>query len=178
MAEFGDVVGEFKAAKPPEKALIIGGVIAVVLIALYLKNKSSGVSGGTPAVAGSGSPAAGGIQTVPGQGGGSVPILPPGLNPIFGPGGDLLGYQPAPTQPTTVTTTAAGANYNPFTPIYGQTPKGFSSQNLHQNIHGIQYTIVQGPGRVWGVPGNISLQEARQTPIGQAPGQKVLLYSG
>jgi hypothetical protein len=117
------------------------------------------------------------MQTVPTASGGSVPILPPGLNPVYNPTtGDILGFQAQPTQPTTVTSTAAG--YNAFSPIWGKAPAGFNSANLHQNIHGMPWTIVQGPGRTWGVPGYISLAEARQTPIGPGPGQKTLLYSG
>ena len=179
MAEFGDVVNEFKQAKPAEKTMIVLGIGAVIIIALYLHNKSTS-AGGTP-VGGTAAPSnAGGIQTVPTASGGSVPILPPGLTPIFDSMGNLLGYQPQPTQSTTVTTTAAGSNnYNPFTPLYGQAPKGFNTATLHQNIHGLPYTVVAGPlGRTWGVPGNETLAEAQQTPIGQAPGQKVLLYSG
>jgi len=129
MAETGDLIKEFKEAKPPEKTVIIVGIIAVIGIAwyLYAKNKAGSTSPyetGTPASPGSqqaGYPAVGSAGT---------PVLPAGVNPLYDPNGNLIAFQnpgsnAGPplsngTQPTTIA-------QNPGPPLMGQPPNWYTA---------------------------------------------------
>jgi hypothetical protein len=95
MAETGDLLHEFKSAKPPEKAVIVMAVLAVggIGIYLYMKNKgasTSATSTGDPnnTTQTSGYPTANG-----------VPILPPGVTGQYDPNGNLIGYSSGPAAP-------------------------------------------------------------------------------
>lgn len=120
MANAGDVIDEFKHAKPPEKAVIIGVIVLVVGIAIYWRSKIAS-SATTTTTVGNGGPTAssggGSASTLPSvnTSNGQVPILPSGTNPVYSPGGNLVGYQqgggssptattsPTPTLTTTMT---------------------------------------------------------------------------
>lgn len=102
MAEAGDLIKEFKGAKPQERAIIIIVIIAIVGIAIYWRSKTMSATGQGGPTASTGGPASP-YPTVPS---GSVPVLPSGTNPVYGPSGDLVGYQqgggsPSPTQTST-----------------------------------------------------------------------------
>jgi hypothetical protein len=99
MAETGDLIQEFKNAKPPEKAVIIGGVVAIVGIAWYLHSKSQASQGAT----GQGDQSATQSQVSgwPTVGPNQTPVLPQGYNPIFDPSGNLVGYGPSTPTPST-----------------------------------------------------------------------------
>lgn len=90
MADTADLIGEFKQAKPPEKALIIVVILAVIGITVYLYKKGGG--GGTPATWTQGAPTTqqSGYPTV---GSAGTPVLPSGVNPIFDPNGNLIAFQ-------------------------------------------------------------------------------------
>jgi len=92
MAETGDLISEFKQAKPPEKIIIVTAVIAVIGVALYLFNKSKSGSSATPADYTSGAPTA---QTAgyPSVGANQTPVLPSGVNPLYDPNGNLVAFQ-------------------------------------------------------------------------------------
>ena len=101
MGVFEDTYEELKKAKPPEKALIIGGALAIVGVALYLHSKSSSAQpfqAATPASSGQQSGAqSGGWGTV---GPNQTPILPGGYCPQYDPNGNLVDYAPCGTTPT------------------------------------------------------------------------------
>ena len=174
MGVLGDTLDEFKKASPQEKIFIVGGAIAAIAIALYIRNQSQA---GTPTTASSGAPStslqSGGIQTVPGPNSSQVPILPSGLNPIFDNQGNLLGYQPI-TQGTIAPGPSGGVNppttppaFNPRAP---QLPFGTKIPNQmgsNYTYNGTTYTIVPGPnGLIYGAVGKMSAQQAQQTPLG------------
>lgn len=179
MGVLGDTIDEFKKASNTEKVFIVGGVVAAVAIMLYVRNQAGGASsGGTPVSSGtglqSGGGGGGGIQTVPGPNSSNVPILPPGLNPIFDSSGNLLGYQPIqqgplPTNPIS----HPPASFNPRIPAVPQGTKVPSRLGDIFNFQGTQYTIVPGPGGIiYGAVGKMSPQQAQNTAIG--PGKYVL----
>ncbi len=106
MAETGDLINEFKQAKPAEKVVIVVGVLAVGGVAFYLYRKGqaqAAVSSNT------GAPVA---QTAGYPMAGNTPVLPSGVNPLYDPNGNLIGFQnppppgstppPAPFTPPTV----------------------------------------------------------------------------
>ena len=175
MGVLGDTLDEFKHASKTEKVFIVGGVAAAIAIMLYVRNQASG-SQGSPGVGGSGSAASlqgssaqGGIQTVPGPNSSQVPILPPGLNPIYDGLGNLIGYQPI-TQgqlPPAQTPPLPSTPFNPRSPAlpYGTTvPSKLGDLFSYQ---GTQYTIVPGPsGIIYGAVGKMTPQQAQNTPIG------------
>lgn len=116
----GDLGNEWKTAKPPEKVMIVGAIVAVIFIALYLHGKSqapnqpgaqdtSGLSG-IPANFQQGAP--GGTP-----GGGSTPAPAPAPTPAPKPPTPISGPTKAPVskQPTTVTKTYAGGTKKPST---------------------------------------------------------------
>lgn len=91
----GGIFDEWKKASPKEKLFIGGAIAAVLLIMLYMYNKSKGRSGGVPAGGAGTGGGGGGIQTVPTSSGGQVPILPTGLCPVYNPiTGSLESYAP------------------------------------------------------------------------------------
>ena len=175
MGVLGDTLDEFKQAKPPEKVFIIGGAAAVVAIMLYVHSKGSAA---TPAqgATGAATPGAGmggGIQTVPTASGGQVPILPPGLTPIFDSLGNLIGYQPttSPGTPNSGSGTGTGTvglgSFNPFKPQLPQGTKLPMQAGSFFTYNGTTFTIVPGDqGRTWGAVGKMSLKQAQNTPIG------------
>jgi hypothetical protein len=166
MGVLGDTLTEFKSAKPTEKIFIVGGVIAVLGVAWYIHSQNAAnaspaqaATGASSSLQGNGAtPAGGGIQTVPTASGGSVPILPPGLIPIFDSSGNLLGYQPTsgsnPT--TTVTSTAPTPPKATGGPLIASGQyKGPSFSNLKPNTYynygGTNYLLsTGGGGRLYG----------------------------
>lgn len=187
MGVLGDTMNEFKQAKTPEKVFIVGGAVAVVAVMLYVHNQSTGT--GSPAQGATGASltgggtggGAGGIQTVPTSSGGSVPILPPGLQPIFDSLGNLLGYEPVST-PTTGTTNSGSASgtgtvqpkaFNPHAPQLPQGLKIPAQLGALFTYNGTTYTVVPGSGGIiYGAVGKMSPQQAQNTPIG--PGKYVI----
>lgn len=93
MAEAGDIIQEFKHAKPAEKGLIVAAIIGIVGIAWYLHAKSAGsaspAQGSTTGTSG-GTTSQSGLQTFPY---GSTPVLDNSGNPVA-----VVG--PPPTTPT------------------------------------------------------------------------------
>lgn len=175
MGIFADTYDEIKKASPTEKVFIIGGAAAVVAIALYIHNQSGGaapVQGATGASlqGGSSGGGGGGIQTVPGPNSSNVPILPPGLQPIFDNMGNLLGYQPTSPAPTGGGTTTPPSNPFVFNPRAPQLPQGTKVPSQLGSLfayNGTTYTIVPGPnGVIYGAVGKMSAQQAQNTPIG------------
>lgn len=176
MGVLGDTLDEFKKASPQEKIFIGGGVIAAIAILLYVRSQnasSSPAQGATGAslTGGSGGGGGGGIQTVPGPNSSSVPILPPGLNPIFDSSGNLLGYQPI-TQGQIPPTTTPPPTSNPiaFNPRAPQLPFGTKVPSQMGSLftyNGTTYTVVPGPnGIIYGAVGKMTSQQAQSTPIG------------
>lgn len=116
----GDLTNEWKTAKPPEKVMIVGAIVAVIFIALYLHGKSkapnqpgaqdtSGLSG-IPANFQQGAP--GGTP-----GGSSTPAPAPTPKPPASTGTPKPPTKaPVNKQPTTVTKTYAGGTKKPSTP--------------------------------------------------------------
>jgi hypothetical protein len=150
MGVIGDTVGEFKKAGTGEKIFIIGGGLAALAIALYLRGQSKSSTGGTPVASTTGSTgmSTGGIQTVPTSSGGNVPILPPGLNPIFDNSGNLLGYQPIQQQPAPITNPTGGGNtIIPF----GSLPSDIPWKTGQKVTYGGKtYTMnIGAQGRIW-----------------------------
>src|SRR5260221_8441703 len=93
-----NLMDEFKNAKPPEKVVIVVGVLAVVGVAFYLYKRGTAASTSTPS-ASAGSPAGGQMAGYPMAG--SNPVVPNGTNPLFDPSGNLIGWQnPPPPGPT------------------------------------------------------------------------------
>lgn len=171
-------MGEFKKASPQEKIFIVGGGLAALAIALYIRSQSSASGAGSPAQGATGASltgggtSGGGIQTVPGAGTGQVPILPPGLQPIFDNAGNLLGYQPI-TQSTPVTPASPPAS--PWNPIIPASSNFSYKEYGQQYVNGQLYTVGGGSqGRVYGVPGSVDKATFEKTPI--ALGQKIVLY--
>ncbi len=135
MAETGDLIREFKDAKPPEKTVIIVGIIAVIGIAwyLYAKNKA-----GSASPYQSGTPASPGSQQAgyPSVGSAGTPVLPSGVNPLYDPNGNLVAFQnpgsnagpplSSGTQPPTMTDTTQtyGIPTNWYTQLLGKIPYG------------------------------------------------------
>lgn len=92
MAETADLIKEFKNAKPPEKAVIILGVVAVGGVAFYLWRKGNTAAATTTAAQGqTGGQQAGFPTTASG-----IPVLPSGVNPVFDPNGNLIAFEPQP----------------------------------------------------------------------------------
>jgi hypothetical protein len=169
MGIFSDTYDEFKKASPAEKIFIVGGGAAVIAIALYIRSKggqptpAQGPTGATLQGAGGGI-GGGGIQTVPGPNAGQYPILPPGLTPIFGPDGGLLGYQPI--QQGGILAPGPSGGVNPPSPppgvagiTYPLIPsgqyKGPSFSNLKAGTYytygGVKYLLSTGSsGRLYG----------------------------
>ena len=174
MGVLGDTLDEFKQAKTPEKVFIVGGGVAVVAIMLYVHSKSSAATPtqGATGAGLTGGGTGGGIQTVPTGGGGQVPILPPGLQPLYDALGNLIGYQPitSPGTPNSGSGTGTGTvQTNSFNPYSPQLPYGTKVPTQSGSLfayNGTTYTIVQGPGRTWGAVGKMSLNQAQNTPIG------------
>lgn len=109
----GDATEEFKKLPPAGKIAVVAGFILVAGIGYYEYNKSKSTSSG---VSGQASPStdlsgAGANQypTVPGGNTGQVPVLPGGLQPLYDPQGNLIGFEPTGTSGTTTTgTTGTG----------------------------------------------------------------------
>ncbi len=91
MGEFGDVTREFKEAKPAEKTVIIVGILAVVGIVIYIHIKNQGTA---PASGATGNTGAAPTSGWPSVGANNTPVLPPGVNPVYDPGGNLIAFQP------------------------------------------------------------------------------------
>ena len=129
MGVLGDTAEEFKKAKTPEKVLIIGGSIAVLGIALYLRSKSSQSQGAT----GTGGPAA------PTSGWGTVgpnqtPIEPGGYCPDFDPNGNLIGFKPCGTAPAPTPTPTPTPKPKPAPPPK-KDDKETKAQQAWENAH-------------------------------------------
>jgi hypothetical protein len=186
MGETGDILQEFKNAKPPEKAVIVLGGLAVVGIGIYLYTKGNAAASAANAATGSTSATgqAAGYPTANG-----VPVLPGGTNPLYDPNGNLVGYQ---NQPTT-------GNQGPTGPQGPAGPGGSPGhpQNWFTNVLGkIGYNATIRPGgldnngqRFWiGKTGNSSLfyapwgstiQQGAQGRVWiTVPGQKQQLLTG
>jgi len=190
MGVLGDTVNEFKKASKTEKVFIVGGALAVLAIALYIRQQSQAgksATGPTGATL-TGGVGGGGIQTVPGPNQSTVPILPAGLTPLFDAMGNLIGYQPLPTQTTPslpiqqgilgtspgvsswtiggIPATVGGLG-RPLLPQGTKIP-----QSGQYNYQGQTYTVVPGAGgRTWGVPGTMPAAAAAASPT------KVLLIA-
>ena len=146
MGVMEDTIGEFRKAKPGEKALIIAGSLAVLGVALYLHSKSNAAQpyqAATPASSGTGTgSSSSGWGTV---GPNQTPILPGGYNPIYDPNGNLVGYGPTPTPTPTPTPPPPSSNLCPpgvFCTSYG---------------HGSSGKIVKTPtgGPLWAGPSGV-----------------------
>lgn len=103
MAEGFNPVEEFKKAKPPEKVVIVLGVVAVAGLALYLIMRSS--RGGATSANDSASGSTGQTAGFPSAGG--VPVLPSGTSPIYDPNGNLVAFQ-NPVSGTSTSTSVPG----------------------------------------------------------------------
>lgn len=115
MGAVGDIVGEFKQARPPEKILIVGGVVAVAIIAYVIYRRGQAQSAQSATTSGTPGQQQGGIPSVS-LGNGQVPLLPSDVKPIFDNAGNVIGFQQSPTQTPTSTTP-------PTTPNPVGTPK-------------------------------------------------------
>lgn len=155
MGESGDLIKEFKEAKPPEKAVIVIGVLAVAGVAYYLWQKGQSQAASSPVQTASGQVA--GYPTVGANG---TPVLPSGVNPLYDPNGNLVAFQnPGATTPP-VTTPPAGGTGGTSTPV-----------NWYTNILGkLGYNAKITPGgydangqRFWVGSGNSNMFYA---PIG------------
>lgn len=129
MAEAGDILQEFHHAKPPEKVVIVVAVLAIGGIAIYLIwNRNQANAAGAAGAAGASSSQQAGYPTA-----GGVPVLPSGVNPLFDPNGNLIGFQ------------------NPATPTSGngsgQTQPTTSTLNWFQQAFGLKPEISQQNGQ-------------------------------
>lgn len=130
MAEAGDILEEFHKAKTPEKVVIVVAVVAIGGIAIYLIWNRNQASAGSAAgaVGASSSQQQAGYPTA-----GGVPVLPSGVNPLFDPNGNLIGFQ------------------NPATPTSGsgsgQTQPTTSTLNWFQQAFGLKPEISQQNGQ-------------------------------
>jgi len=101
MAEFKDITEEFKNAKPAEKMLLIGSLVAVAGIGLYVyfQNKAQQAATQTytapPVPTGATNQAS--VPGFPTLTGGQIPILPPGYNVLYDANGSVVAYQPSTT---------------------------------------------------------------------------------
>lgn len=96
MGESVDLIKEFKDAKPPEKVVIVVGVLAVIGVAFYLYQKGMSSS---QAASSTGAPTS---QTAGYPMAGNLPVVPWGTNPLYDPNGNQTGWQTGPppgTQP-------------------------------------------------------------------------------
>ena len=186
MGVLGDTFDEFKKASPTEKVFIVGGIAAVVAIALYVHNQSTQQQPATGAGTGTGlggqGTSGGGVQTVPGPNSSNIPILPSGLCAQFDPQGNLINYAPCSTTPTPTPTPTPGGSGTPIpwlTPLFGggKLPNNIPAKlGQHATINGTKWTIVPGSnGIVWGVNGWVTGEQAQNTPIGA--GQKQILVA-
>lgn len=132
MAEAGDVIKEFKEAKPPEKAVIVLGIIAVIGVAWYLYQKGKQQST-TPNTATSTGAAGGQVSGYPTVGAGGTPVLPSGVNPLYDPNGNLVAFQ---NQPTPTTGGDSGQTQPTTTPL-----------NWFQQAFGLKPEISQQNGQ-------------------------------
>ena len=141
MAETGDLIKEFKSAKPPEKVVIVLGIAAVGGIAIYLYRKSFAGGAATPATstAAQGGQQAGFPSTSTG-----IPVLPGGVNPVFDPNGNLIAFQPSPPPPAppptpppppnpnqlTTQQLLRGESFRPVPPLRIPSPSGQNGQQI------------------------------------------------
>lgn len=120
----GDLGNEWKTAKPPEKVLIVGAIVATIGIALYLHGKSTAAPnqpgaqdtsglGGIPANFQQGGGGGGGGTTS----GGGITAQPPVQNPPAVTTGTTKA--PVNKQTTIVTKTYAGGANKPSAPSVG-----------------------------------------------------------
>lgn len=129
MAEAGDILQEFHHAKPPEKVVIIVAVVAIGGIAIYLIwNRNQASAGSAAGAAGASSSQQAGYPTA-----GGVPVLPSGVNPLFDPNGNLIGFQ------NPATPTSGGGS--------GQTQPTTSTLNWFQQAFGLKPEISQQNGQ-------------------------------
>lgn len=99
MAEAGDLIEEFKKAKPPEKTVIILAVVVIGGIAIYYFYTKSQQAASTAAQGTT--TQGGGVAGYPTVGSNQTPVLPSGVNPIYDPNGNLVAFQNQPTPTTT-----------------------------------------------------------------------------
>ena len=93
MAETGDLINEFKQAKPPEKVVIVVGIFAVAGVAWYLYKKGQAQSAVTSSNTGAPTSQTAGYPAVGANG---TPVLPSGVNPVYDPNGNLVAFQNPP----------------------------------------------------------------------------------
>lgn len=89
MAETGDLIREFKDAKPSEKAVIIVAVVAILGVSIYLWKKGNAAATNVPSTGTSTGQQAG----YPTVGSAGTPVLPAGVNPLYDPNGNLVAFQ-------------------------------------------------------------------------------------
>lgn len=130
----GDLGNEWKTAKPPEKVMIVGAIVATIGIALYLHGKSTAAPnqpgaqdtsglGGIPANFQQGGGGGGGSTTS----GGGITAQPPTQNPPAPTPTPKPTGTPTPkpvSQPTTLTRTYGSTNHAPSAPykVQGVSP--------------------------------------------------------
>ena len=98
MAETGDLINEFKQAKPPEKIVIVVGVFAVAGVAWYLYKKGQAQAAVSSSNTGAPTSQTAGYPTVGPNG---TPVLPYGVTPQYDPNGNLISFQNPPPPGTT-----------------------------------------------------------------------------
>lgn len=155
----GGIIEEWKHASTKEKVFIVGGIAAVLLIMLYIHNKSS--SNPITSNAGTVVPAGSGLTPMNGVGGG-----------VTTSGGG--------SGTTTVGSTAGGSTNSNPQPKYN----GPSFTNLPWGtkftVGNTIYQLGTGSGgRLWGVPvsSNQTLNEAQFNAVPISAGQKTLLVA-
>lgn len=190
----GDSIEEFKKLPTWGKF----AAVAVVGIVIYLAIRARNAASATNSTGLTGSTTTSGTQS-PFPMVGNVPLLPPGVNPIYDSSGNLVGYQSSNNTGTTTNsntgtvTPPSGTNQQP-NPTSGQSNNGALLSQLPAgfqdvlgaifNYNGTQYSIVPGgkpggPQTIYAVQGTgYTNQQLQNIPFGTNPGQKFLLYQG
>ena len=184
MAATGDLIEEFKNAKPPEKTVILLGIAAVGGIGLYLYIKNKGAS----AAAATDPNAATTQQTSGYPTANGVPVLPNGVNPLYDPNGNLTGYQnqttpgsqgtPGPQGPPGPPGPAAHpANW--FTNILGKLGYGANITPGGVDANGQRFWVGKGNSYLFYAPVGTTIKRGAQGRVWlTAPGQNEQLLTG
>jgi hypothetical protein len=179
----GDSLDEFKKLPTWGKFALVAVVGVVVYLAIRARNAATAQSaagtalqGSTGGIGATGSSAGGTQSPYPSVNG--LPVLPSNTNPLYGPGGDLVGFQTSPPPATTPAPTSTPAPVakpaptgtpakpapktsgtgNPLVPQGVKVPGTLGSS---YSYNGATYTVVPGGGgRIWGVPGKVSASQA------------------
>ncbi len=183
----GDSLDEFKKLPTWGKFALVAVVGVVVYLAIRARNAATAQSAagtalqsttGSGGIGSTGSSAGGTQSPYPSVNG--LPVLPSNTNPLYGPGGDLVGFQTAPPATTATTSPPATTPVAKPTPAPTGTPAkpvpkstGTGNPLVPQGVkvpgtlgsnysyNGATYTIVPGGGgRIWGVPGKVSASAA------------------